>query len=191
MNKTIHKIGFVLRVRYGSKLLSFFRKIWLKVLGMKIGSETYIPKIFVTWPNQVTIGRGCKLEHNIYFKYDGIWSNANSINIGNNVFVGNNCEFNIREGISIGDNSLIASGSRFIDHDHGTELNELMRKQSGPQKAIVIGNDVWIGCNVIVLKGVIIGNGAIVAAGAVATKTVPPLEIWGGVPTKKIGERNK
>jgi acetyltransferase-like isoleucine patch superfamily enzyme len=56
----------------------------------------------------------------------------------------------------------------------------------GIEKEIVIGSNVWIGCNVVVLKGVGIGNSAVVAAGAVVTKSIPPYEIWGGVPAKKL-----
>jgi acetyltransferase-like isoleucine patch superfamily enzyme len=189
MKKIIQKTGFIFRMCYFASIRSFFRKMWFSVLGMDIGKGTNIPRIYVTWPNQVTLGNGCKLEHNIYFKFDGIWNNKRTIKIDDNVFIGNSCEFNIREGIDIGKNSLIASGCRFIDHDHGIDLNSLMRIQKGPEKAITIGDDVWLGCNIIVLKGVIIGNGAIVAAGAVVTKSIPSLEIWGGVPAKKIGER--
>lgn len=53
----------------------------------------------------------------------------------------------------------------------------------------VIGNDVWIGTNVVVLRGVNIGNGAVVAAGAVVTKDVPPYAIVGGVPARIIKYR--
>lgn len=51
---------------------------------------------------------------------------------------------------------------------------------------IAIGNDVWIGANVIVIDGIRIGDGAIVAAGSVVTKDVPPYAIVGGVPAKVI-----
>jgi acetyltransferase-like isoleucine patch superfamily enzyme len=51
---------------------------------------------------------------------------------------------------------------------------------------IIIGNDVWIGTNAIIVDGVAIGNGAIVAANAVVTKDVPPYAIVGGVPAKII-----
>lgn len=53
----------------------------------------------------------------------------------------------------------------------------------------VIEDDVWIGFGAIVLAGVRIGRGAIVAAGAVVTRDVPPYEIHGGIPARKIGER--
>ena len=58
-----------------------------------------------------------------------------------------------------------------------------------PQERTVVGNDVWIGCDVTLISGVQIGDGAIIGAGAVVTKDVPPYEIWAGVPAKKIGVR--
>ena len=54
---------------------------------------------------------------------------------------------------------------------------------------IVIGNDVWIGYEAVVLAGVTIGDGAIVAARAVVTKDVPPYTIVGGMPAKPIRKR--
>lgn len=55
--------------------------------------------------------------------------------------------------------------------------------------AIVIGNDVWIGYEAVVLAGVTIGDGAIIGARAVVTKDVPPYMIVGGVPAKPLRKR--
>ena len=54
---------------------------------------------------------------------------------------------------------------------------------------IVIGNDVWIGYEAVVMSGVTIGDGAIIAARAVVTKDVPPYTIVGGVPARRIRRR--
>lgn len=54
---------------------------------------------------------------------------------------------------------------------------------------IVIGNDVWIGYEAIVLSGVTIGNGAIIGTRSVVTKDVPPYTIVGGIPAKPIRKR--
>lgn len=189
MYKGLQKYGFNLRFKTINILTHKIRSIWFSILGMHIGSGTNVPHLYVSWPHQVSLGENCQLEPLINFKYDGPWMPGPRIVIGDNVFIGANSEFNINEGITVGDYSLIASGCKFIDHDHGIELNQTMFSQYGTRSAITIGNDVWLGCNVIVLKGVQIGNGAVVAAGAVVTKSVPAFEIWGGIPAKKIGER--
>ena len=54
---------------------------------------------------------------------------------------------------------------------------------------IIIGNDVWIGYEAVILSGVTIGDGAIIGTRAVVTKDVPPYTIVGGVPAKAIRRR--
>lgn len=180
---------FLLRLRYIKKASSFLRKKYYQIQGMKIGKNTIISKVYCTWPHQVSLGINCTIEQNVYFKYDNMWKEGPSIIIGDNVFIGTSCEFNITKKISIGSNSLIASGVRFIDHDHGMELDRLMCKQSSPAESIIIEDNVWIGANVTILKGVKIEEGSVVAAGAVVRKSIMTNEIWGGVPAKKIGIR--
>ncbi len=66
----------------------------------------------------------------------------------------------------------------------GSGPGESFRK--GP---VVIGNDVWIGADAVILRGVKIHDGAVVAAGAVVTRDVAPYSIVGGVPAREIGRR--
>lgn len=54
---------------------------------------------------------------------------------------------------------------------------------------IVVGNDVWIGYEAVILAGVTIGDGAIIGSRAVVTKDVPPYTIVGGLPAKPIRRR--
>ena len=54
---------------------------------------------------------------------------------------------------------------------------------------IIVGNDVWIGYEAVIMAGVTIGDGAIVGTRAVVTKNVPPYTIVGGVPAKAIRKR--
>lgn len=53
----------------------------------------------------------------------------------------------------------------------------------------MIGSDVWIGYEAVILAGVTIGDGAVIGARAVVTKDVPPYTIVGGVPAKSIRKR--
>lgn len=54
---------------------------------------------------------------------------------------------------------------------------------------IIVGNDVWIGYEAVILAGVMIGDGAIIGTRAVVTKDVPPYTVVGGVPAKPIRKR--
>lgn len=59
-----------------------------------------------------------------------------------------------------------------------------------PQKDnVIIGNDVWIGMNVMIMRGIKIGDGAVVAAGSIVTKDVEPYSIVGGNPARHIKYR--
>ena len=60
---------------------------------------------------------------------------------------------------------------------------------SMPEVTTYVGNDVWIGCNVVILPGVTIGDGAIVAAGSIVTKDVPPYAIVAGTPARVLRYR--
>ena len=78
------------------------------------------------------------------------------------------------------------AGFTYTDVDRFEEirLNEVDKKT-----AVYIGNDVWIGCNVVLIGGIKIGDGAIIAAGSVVTHDVEPFSIVGGVPAKLIRKR--
>jgi len=184
------KARIIFFLRYKIALHNKIKNTCWNALGVELGKGTSLgKKNKITWPHQVKLGEKCRLEHDVYFHYDGIYSKGPSICIGNNVFIGNNTEFNITEKITVGDNCLIAAGCQLIDHNHGTALGLMMNAQKDSKKEIILKDDVWLGCNVVVLKGVCIEKGAIVAAGSVVTKHIPENEIWAGVPAKKIGNR--
>lgn len=173
----------VFRVRNGS-VLGGIRIAWLRLCGAKIGKRTMLPKLSITWPHQLQIGDNCHLEPDIFFKFDGIWRPGPAIIIGDGVFIGRGCEFNIRRKIRVGHGCAIASGCKFIDHDHGISGLRI-DETKGMEAEIRIGDYAWLGCNVVVLKGVAIGASAVVGAGAVVTKNIPAGEIWAGVPAQE------
>ena len=184
------KILFRINDYFDLLCLQLIRKLFFAVRGSKISISTRIPRITINWPHQLSIGTHCTLEDHLTFKYDSVWTKGPNILIGNNVFIGNNTEFNISEKITIGNNSLVASNCRFIDHDHGmSDLNIPIRLQESTTSPIVIEENVWIGTNCTILKGVSIGKGAVIGAGSVLNKSVPQNEIWAGIPANLIRKR--
>jgi acetyltransferase-like isoleucine patch superfamily enzyme len=168
-----------------------FRTLWFRAMGMSVGWGTILPRIHCPWPHQVRIGNNCRLEHDVYFHFDGIWKPGPSIIVGDECFLGAGCEFNARLRIEVGNKCLIAAGSRFVDNDHDISGVGPLPMRDGPVAPVVLHDNVWIGANAVILKGVEIGQGAVVAAGAVVTRSIPPNEIRGGVPARKIGERKE
>jgi acetyltransferase-like isoleucine patch superfamily enzyme len=92
-------------------------------------------------------------------------------------------------GVTIGDDTRIATGVAIYAFDHGVSAAEPIRTQAVTSNGIHIGNDVWIGANAGITDGVRIGNGAVVGMGAVVTQDVEPGVIVGGVPARPIGRR--
>ena len=116
--------------------------------------------------------------------------NPNKIQIGKRCFVNINCFIQGAGGVSIGDDVLIAPNVSFYSENHIFENSrKRINEQGFERKPIKIGNDVWIGANVVLLPGVILGDGCVIAAGAVITKSFPKNSVIGGVPGKLLKVR--
>lgn len=142
------------------------RRTFLRhIVGVGIGSDTHVSMhVFVTgFPTRsnVTIGNHCVINRGVYL--DG--------RVG--VVIGNN--------VNISFQTCILS----LHHDH----NDPAFPAVGA--TVHIGDHAWIGARAMILPGVKVGTGAVVAAGAVVTRDVADYEVVGGVPARKIGERNR
>ena len=188
--KLWHKILFRAHDWLDRITIQPYRRIKWKLGGAHIGRRTRIPKMWANWPHQVRIGENCVLEPSIRFKFDGPWAPGPNIEIGDKTFLGTNVEFNVQGKVVIGSKCLVGTGCRFVDPDHGIEANTPMGDQDCETAPITIQDDVWLGANIVVLKGVTIGEGAVIGAGAVVRENVPSAEIWAGVPARKIGTRS-
>jgi acetyltransferase-like isoleucine patch superfamily enzyme len=117
---------------------------------------------------------------------------SNKIVVGKNTYIGEFNNFRIYNSkIIIGDDCLISQFVSFISANHNYDLYIPIRLQGHKSDKINIflGNDVWVGCNSVILPGVIIGDGSIIASNSVVNCNVPPYEIWGGTPAKFIKKR--
>lgn len=106
------------------------------------------------------------------------------VQIGANCFFNHNCSITCCNSISIGDGCNFANNVVIVDHDHKVSRKGVERELiSAP---IVIGNSVWIGANVTILKGVNIGEGAVIAANSVVRDDVASHSLVAGVPARFI-----
>ena len=107
--------------------------------------------------------------------------------------MGENCTVNaftvVRGTVTMGDGVRIGAHTSILGFNHSMDPSEPVFRQPLTSKGIRIGDDVWIGSNVIVLDGVTVGSHAVLAAGAVVTKDVPEWSIVGGNPAKHIRDR--
>lgn len=111
----------------------------------------------------------------------------NGLEIESNCVINGKCRLDTRGKITIGKNVSISEEVIVLTADHNPRTPGF----EGQNKSVKIEDYVWVGTRAIILPGVTLGEGALVAAGAVVSKSIPPYEIWGGVPAKKIGERPK
>ena len=89
--------------------------------------------------------------------------------------------------VTIGSHVNLAQGITVTALNHNFEdSSKRIDEQGVTTKPVIIGNDIWIGANAVLLPGVSIGDHAVVAAGAVVTKDVPPHSLVAGVPAKTI-----
>lgn len=119
----------------------------------------------------------------LYVEGDGAF-----IRIGEKTRIHGSC-IHARKGISIGKRCLIAANTNIIDsHGHRAFLSDVEKRYLSVDepKEIVIEDDVWIGCNVIIFPGVKIGKGAIVSANSVVKSDIPSCSIVCGNPAVLI-----
>lgn len=150
---------------------------------------TYIPFYFIRHfyykkIMRISIGRGSSIHMGTFINKNRLQS---KITIGKGSAINRKCCLDGRGGIKIGDNVSISPEVHLITADHYINDPYFSYKSA----SIEVSNYVWIGTRAIILPGIIIGEGSVVAAGAVVTKNIPPFEIWGGVPAKKIGVRTE
>ena len=91
--------------------------------------------------------------------------------------------------VTIGSHVNLAQGITITALNHNFEdKSQRIDDQGVSTDPVIVGDDIWIGANAVILPGVSIGHHSVVAAGAVVTKDVPPHSLVAGVPAKIIKE---
>ena len=169
------KIMRYLNKQYDIPLIAFFRRkyYWYKYKSVVRGFiyET-------TLEEKSEVNKGAL----VYFSKVGYRSKVNTNTVISNTTIGRYSE--IAWNCSIGPRNHLYRNFTISDFIYTDKERQMFLH---PQT--IIGNDVWIGCNVIILAGVTIGDGAIIGAGSLVTKNIPPFAVVVGAPAKIVKYR--
>lgn len=122
--------------------------------------EEIIKKLFSKTGKQILVEQNfwCDYGYNIY--------------VGENFYMNHNCVILDGAKVEFGDNVFIAPNCSFYTAGHPFDV-ELRNKGLEYARSIQVGNNVWIGGNVVVLPGITIGDNTVIGAGSVVTKDIP------------------
>lgn len=183
------KIIFKLRIKINKNVVFHKNTAFEGRKSCRIKAENGLLEINKKWskndpfPSVLVLREHAKVNVFGHFRiYSGarIYVNKNAVlNLGGG-YINNDLTLSCFERIDIGHGVAISENVTIRDSDN----HEILNDNHQPTKPIKIGNRVWIGTNVTVLKGVTIGDGAIIAAGSLVNKDIPANCLAGGVPAK-------
>ncbi len=183
MPNLIENYHYVQRVR--AKLSTSVKVRWLRLFyKISVGKGTIIREIkyLNTDYGPINIGHHCVIN---------ALALAGPVEIGGNTLVNLHSDISGRDHrVIIGSNVLIAPRVSIMASMHNyLQKNELIKHQGTSGDDVVVGDDVWIGTNAVVLPGVHIGLGAVIGANAVVNRDIPEYAIAVGIPAKVISFR--
>lgn len=187
----------LLKNKYKDRIIRKKLNLFMKANGANIDSSVVVfPETVISSKlGEITIGEKSTIRGSLEIQRKG-----GKLSIGKNCYIGDHTRIWSAELISIGDNVLISHNVNIFDNDtHPIDYNERRidakkiifegkreNYSTLKSKEIIIDDDVWIGCNAIILKGVKIGRHSIIGAGSVVTKDVPSDVIVAGNPAEVI-----
>ncbi len=118
-------------------------------------------------------------------------SGAEQMEVGQNVFIGENAFIRAEGGLKIGDNTVISRNLVLYTVNHRYDGERLPYDQGSVRKPVTIGRNVWIGMNVCIAPGTVIGDGAIIGLGTTVSGEVPPRCIIGSQKWRVLGQRDE
>jgi acetyltransferase-like isoleucine patch superfamily enzyme len=178
--------------RSWSRMTSSVMAFLLKAPGLQLG-----PGCRIIGGRHISFGRNIYVERNLWLEAVTSYRSQRfnpEITIGDHVCFSDGVHISSIASIAIGSHSLFGSRIYVSDHNHGIYRGE---PQSSPEEApanrllggggpVVIGENVWIGDNSVIIGPATIGRGAIIGANSVVRGVVPSNTIVAGAPAKPI-----
>ncbi|MBF0235834.1 MAG: acyltransferase [Desulfamplus sp.] len=132
-----------------------------------------------------TCGENVELGHGFFVNY------PQRLYIGSHISIGAYATINSLGGVRIGSGTISGPFLHIYSANHKyLDGKALPFDEDQILKSVDIGENVWIGGDVVILPGVTIGEGAVIGAGSVVTKDVKPGHVVAGYPAKTIKQRN-
>ena len=111
---------------------------------------------------KITLAKHIHAHRNVVFEAEG-----GEIEIGEGCFFNNGCMVVSHERIKIGEYTCFGPNVLIYDHDHRIDADTPLRDSGYKTAPIVIGKNVWIGGNSVILRGTVIGDNCVIGAGSV------------------------
>lgn len=165
--------------RFGDLVTTFISRRGLAQCGAntKVQNGT----IF-RYPRSIFLGEGVNIGRFVVMDAE---LNFGKLCIGDHSQINSGCKIDFTGGLTIGENCVFSQNVTLFTHSHG--YNPKSEPQARP---LLIGDNVWIGANAIIMDNVDeIGSGAIVAAGSVVTKNIAAGDVVGGNPARSIKKK--
>ena len=171
----------------------FMAKYW----GIALGKECKFigrPKFHRVPESSIVIGENCRFRSAYWSNYIGVNRRCmiSTLKKGARVSIGSGCGLTgtvigAANNISLGRNVLCGSNVTITDTDwHGIRADQ--RQNPAEAQPVCIEDNVWLGLNVVVLKGVTIGENSVIGAGSIVSKSIPENVIAAGQPAVVIRE---
>lgn len=193
LNKNINIVNFILENMF-CIISGLFLSAICKIKGVKVGRQCRFygwTKFFIGGNGEIKIGRNCTFRSRSTSNLIGINRKCIVSAIGTQkaqITIGDNCGFSgtvigCFKSITLGNNVRCGANTTITDSDwHPNDT------RCGEPEPVIIEDNVWLGLNVIVLKGVTIGLNSIIGAGSIVTKSIPANVIAAGNPCRIIRE---
>jgi acetyltransferase-like isoleucine patch superfamily enzyme len=174
----------------GQGLNSRWRNLYYRMLGVRLRGYVWMRQIEIPRNHgSIEIAAGVSLDRGVVLLCTGIETASIKIRIGAGTYINRNTMLDASQLLEIGANCAIGPGCYLTDHDHGLEPSLTPLGQPLISAPTRLGNEVWLGAHVVVLKGVTIGDRAVIGAGSVVTRDVPADAIAVGVPARVVRTR--
>ncbi|MDX3452755.1 acyltransferase [Streptomyces sp. ME02-8801-2C] len=145
----------------------------------EIGENCYVAESAAVFPDRLRLGGNSYIAAHAY--------------VTGELTTGTDCTLNpfatVRGTVTLGNGVRVGAHTSLLGFNHSMEPDRPVFQQPLTSKGITLGDDVWIGSNVVVVDGVTIGDHCVIGAGAVVTKDLPAWTVAAGNPARPLRDR--